>query len=184
MGARGSFSEQAGEWYITCEALTEVEIVPLITAESVLDALEKRLIDKAIFPIMNNNGGLVGEALQAMGKHLFVIENTFEMDIHHMLMAVPGMSKDLITTITSHDQALKQCRGYLTQKWVNVDLMPYKDTAEAASDLASGVLSNTTAVIASRRAADLYGLTIIATAIQDNVVNKTTFVVARRSDSR
>ncbi len=63
MGAVGSFSEQAGEHYRTSEGLFESVIVPLVTAEAVLAALAEKAIDKAVFPVMNNNGGLVIEAI-------------------------------------------------------------------------------------------------------------------------
>jgi prephenate dehydratase len=180
MGARGSFSEQAGEYYVTSEALREVEIVPLVTAEAVLDNLQIGLIDKGIFPVMNNNGGVVIEALHAVAKFQFEVVSIFEMDIHHMLMVLPTMTAERITTVTSHDQAIKQCRGYLEKMWSHAEVLPHKDTAQAAADLAQGILTPTTAVIASRRASELYGLTIIASAIQDAQINKTTFVVAKR----
>jgi prephenate dehydratase len=178
MGARGSFSEQAGEMYVTREALIGVEIVPLVSAEGVLGELEAGSIDKGIFPVMNNNGGIVIEAMHAMAAHRFLIETMFEMDVHHMLLVREGVQPEDITTIVSHDQAIKQCRGYLDRDWAHTDVLPYKDTAQAAADLASGVLSRTTAVIAPRRSAELYGLTVLVPSIQDNVHNKTTFVVA------
>jgi len=180
MGALGSFSEQAGYMYVAREALTDTAIVPLITAEGVLEALDSKAIDKAIFPVMNNNGGIVIEAMHAMGKYNFAIETMFEMDIHHMLLVREGVTKELVTVITSHDQALKQCRGYLDANWPEADIMPYKDTAQAAADLASLVLPATTAVVASRRAGELYGLSILEASIQDAVHNRTTFVVATK----
>ncbi len=178
MGAIGSFSEQAGEHYRNSEGLFDSTIVPLVTAEAVLAALTGKAINKAIFPVMNNNGGLVIEAIHALAKYQCTIETFFAIDVHHMLMVADGVTKDMITTIVSHDQAIKQCRGYLEREWATAEVMPYKDTAAAAADLASGVLSKSTAVIASRRAAEVYGLTILAASIQDAQINKTTFLVA------
>ncbi len=178
MGAVGSFSEQAGEYYRNREGYFDSTIVPLVTAEFVLGALSERIIDRAIFPIMNNNGGIVIEAMHAMAKYQFRIETMFEMDIHHMLLVKPGITREMVTDIVSHDQALKQCRGYLDRVWLNAEVMPYKDTAAAAADLANSILSETTAVIASRRASEVYGLAILEASIQDAKINKTTFVVA------
>jgi prephenate dehydratase len=178
MGAVGSFSEQAGELYQNREGLLDSVIVPLVTAEAVLQALSEKTIDKAIFPVMNNNGGIVIEAMHAMAKHTFTIETMFDMDIHHMLLVVPGVSTTDITAVLSHDQAIKQCRHYLEREWRMAEIMPYRDTAQAAADLAHGLLPRSTAVIASRRAADVYGLTILQHSIQDAEINKTTFVVA------
>jgi prephenate dehydratase len=179
MGARGSFSEQAGETYIKKENLSG-EVLPLISAENVLTALNKGEIDRGIFPIENSNGGIVIEAVYAMAKHNFEIEQMFELDIHHMLLVKPGVNASHINTISSHDQALKQCRMYIKRIWPGADITPYADTAKAAEDLASGMLPDTTAVIAPRRAAELYGLEVLEESIQDLKFNYTVFVVAKR----
>lgn len=180
MGARGSFSEQAGERYKAEHGLTEAVIVPLISAENVLKALETGEIDRGIFPIENSNGGIVLEAVHAMANHRFSIERMFELDVHHMLMVKSGVTASHITTICSHDQALKQCRMYVKRVWPAADLMPYADTAKAAEDLAAGILPDTTAVIAARRAAELYQLQILEESIQDLKFNYTVFVVAQK----
>ncbi len=180
MGARGSFSEKAGETYIKNEHIEQGEIVPLITAEAVLSALETGACNKAIFPIENSNGGIVLEAVYAMAKHTFAIEKMFELDVHHMLLVKKGTTASHVTSISSHDQAIKQCRMYIKRMWGNADIVPYADTAQAASDLASGILPDTTAVIASRGCATLYGLDILEESIQDLKYNYTTFVVATK----
>ena len=179
MGARGSFSEQAGEFYSKKENLNNVEIVPLISAENVLTALNKGEIDRAIFPIENSNGGIVIEAVYAMSQFNFEIETMFELDVHHMLLVRPHVTASHIDTIASHDQALKQCRMYLKRTWPECEIVPYADTAKAAEDLASGILPDTTAVIAPRRAAELYGLQVLEESIQDLKFNYTVFVVAK-----
>lgn len=181
MGDRGSFSEMAGELYLKNEKVSAGEVIPLVTAESVLSDLEKGLIDKGIFPIENSNGGVVIEAIYAMAKHRFQIERMFELDVHHHLLVRPGVVASSIKSITSHDQALKQCRMYLKRIWPEVDIMAYKDTAAAAKALHEGGLPETTAVIASRRASELYGLEILEESIQDLKYNYTTFIVANKS---
>lgn len=180
MGDRGSFSEMAGELYIKNSDLNNAQILPLISAEKVLSDLENNLIDKGIFPIENSNGGVVIEAVYAMAEHRFQIEKMFEMDIHHHLLVKPGVVASHINTITSHDQALKQCRMYLKRMWSSSDINTYKDTAAAAKALHDSELPDTTAVIASRRAADLYSLEILEESIQDLKFNYTTFVVATK----
>jgi len=178
MGAKGSFSEQAGEEYIRLEKLATGEIIPLVSAEAVLDAVENMTIDKGIFPIENSNGGVVIEAIHAMAAHRFAIERMFDIDVHHMLLVKPGVTASHVKTITSHDQALKQCRMYLRRAWPEVEVTEFVDTAAAAKALHDGELPDTTAVIAPKRAADLYGLEILEKSIQDLKFNYTTFVVA------
>lgn len=180
MGAKGSFSEQAGERYLREHCSGEGKILPLISAENVLTALKAGEIDRGVFPIENSNGGIVIEAVHAMAKHRFTIERMFELDVHHMLLVKPGITATHITTISSHDQALKQCRMYIKRVWPEVDIVPYADTAKAAEDLGNGTLPDTTAVIAPRGCADLYGLNILEESIQDLKYNYTTFVVATK----
>lgn len=174
MGAKGSFSEQAGETYAP-----HCEIIPLINADNVLSALTKGEIDRGILPIENSNGGIVLEAVHAMAKYVFEIERMFELDVHHMLLVKPGVTASRIKAISSHDQALKQCRMYLRRIWPSAEVIPYADTAQAASDLAEGILPDTTAIIAPRQCAELYGLEILEESIQDLKFNYTTFVVAK-----
>jgi len=180
MGARGSFSEQAGEEYIRLNQITEGEIVPLVSAEAVLQSVEDETIKRGIFPIENSNGGVVLEAVHAMAKHRFSVERMFEIDIHHYLLVRPGVTSSHIKTVTSHDQALKQCRMYLKRVWPDADIAEFKDTAAAAEALHSGKLPDTTAVIAPRRCAKLYDLEILEESIQDLKFNFTTFVVAKK----
>ena len=180
MGDVGSFSEMAGELYVQTERLENAEILPLITAETVLSELEKGSINKGIFPIENSNGGIVIEAVHAMASHRFKIEKMFEMDVHHHLLVKKGTTASEIKAITSHDQALKQCRMYIKRIWPEADIVPFKDTAAAAKALQSGELSDTTAVIASRRAAERYSLDILEESIQDLKYNYTMFLVATK----
>lgn len=180
MGARGSFSEEAAGKYCDLENIKDAEIQYLVSAENVLTALEKGESDLGIFPIENSNGGVVIEAVYAMAKHRFEVLKLFEIDVHQNLLVATGVTADQITTITSHDQALKQCRMYLKRKWPGIELEEYADTAKAAEDLAKGTLPKTIAVIASKKAAEVYGLEILEESIQDLKFNYTSFVAAKR----
>ena len=180
MGAKGSFSEKAGEDYIAAENLTNTEIVPLISAEIVLTAVEDGEIDLGIFPIENSNGGIVIEAVHAMARHRFNIKKMFEFDVHHMLLVAPSTKASEITAVCSHDQALKQCRMYLRRVWPEAEVVPYEDTAKAAEALGNGKLPKSTAVIAPGRCADLYGLEVMEKSIQDLKFNYTSFIVATK----
>lgn len=179
-GARGSFSEEAARTYCRKNAIEPFEIRYLVSVENVLASLENGDISLGIFPIENSNGGIVIEAVYAMAKHRFSVEKIFEIDVHQCLLAKKGVTSGQITEITSHDQALKQCRMYLKREWPNVDLKEYADTAKAAEDLASGLLPDTTAVIASLAAAEIYGLEVLKESIQDLKFNYTSFVAARK----
>ena len=179
-GGVGSFSEEAANHYAAKNNIVDFELKYLVSVKNVLSALDKKEINLGIFPIENSNGGIVYEAVYAMAGHLFDIENMFEIDIKHCLLAKPGRKTSDIKIIVSHDQALKQCRMYLKRRWENIDLLEYRDTAEAAKDLGAGVLPADSAVIAPAVCARLYGLAILEEGIQDLKFNFTTFVAAAK----
>lgn len=179
-GARGSFSEEAARTYAQKNNLKKYATEYLVSVENVLTALEEGKIDLGIFPIENSNGGIVIEAVHAMAAHRFHIKKLFEIDVHHNLLVRRGVTADKVKTITSHDQAIKQCRMYLKRMWPKVKIKEYADTAKAAEDLASGKLPNSVAVIASRAAAEEYKLDILEESIQDLKFNFTSFIVATK----
>jgi prephenate dehydratase len=178
-GGVGSFSEEAANYYYAKNKIKKYKLFYLISVENVLEALNKKEIDKGVFPIENSNGGIVYEAVYAMSKHIFEIEKMFEIDIKHCLLAKQGINPGNIKKISSHQQALKQCRMYLKRKWMETELEEYKDTAEAAKDLSEGKLPDSTAIIAPKICAKIYNLNILEESIQDLKFNFTTFIVAK-----
>lgn len=180
MGAKGSFSEEAGRAYAQRAKLKKFSLEYLINAENVLSQLEAGKVDVGIFPIENSNGGIVLEAVHAMAKHRFAIKKIFEIDVHHNLLVKRGITAEKVKTVSSHDQAIKQCRMYLKRIWPRIKIREYEDTAKAAADLSAGKLPASTAVIASRAAADVYKLDILEESIQDLKFNYTSFIAAER----
>jgi prephenate dehydratase len=176
-GAEGSFSEEAAIEYCRINGVVEPHIEYLVTAENVLTDVESGSVERGIMPIENSNGGVVIEAIHALARHVVNIEKMFEIDVHHNLLVRQGAKREEIKVVTSHDQAIKQCRMYLKHRWPNADIKEYPDTAQAAKDLGAGVLSEDTAVIAPKRCAELYGLDILEENINDLKFNFTSFLV-------
>jgi prephenate dehydratase len=179
-GNKGSFSEEAAEFYCLKHKIANAHFEYLIGVENSLNALTQNKADKAIFPIENSNGGAVLEALYAMSNYIFKIDEIFEIDVKHNLLALPGTNVGTIKKIVSHPQALKQCRMYLKRKWENTELEEYSDTASAANDLSLGKIDKNSAVIAPKVCAVIYGLDILEENIQDLKFNYTSFIVATR----
>lgn len=179
-GVRGSFSEEAARAYAHKAGLKHYKVAYLVTVENVLAALEAQEITLGIFPIENSNGGIVIESVHAMSKHRFSIKKLFEIEVVMNLLVKKRTTAHQIKRITSHDQALKQCRLYLKRKWPKVKVAEYPDTAKAAEDLAKGLLPASTAVIASRAAAQLNKLDILEESIQDLKYNYTSFIAAAK----
>ncbi len=178
-GVKGSFSEQAALTFAAKHGIAP-NIIYLTSVENVLEALEQDTIEYGIFPIENSTGGVVIEAVYAMAKHLFTIHELFNIEVVQNLLTLPDTPLEKITEITSHDQALKQCRMYLKRNFEHISLREYEDTAKAAADLGAGILLPTTAVIASEHAAHEYGLHIAVPAIQDLKYNFTSFLAVTK----
>lgn len=181
MGIRGSFSEEAAGEYARDNSLGEFQLVELISTEGVLRAVEQGDVDLGIFALENSNGGVVYESVYAMASFRFRVEDLFEIDVNHTLLGHPSLSsRDTIDRIASHQQALRQCRMWLRHNFPTTLTTEEADTAQAARMLASGALPPTTAVIASERCAELFGLRVLERRIQDLKFNFTTFVAATR----
>ncbi len=84
-----------------------------------------------------------------------------------------------IEEIHSHEQALKQCKDYLAEKFWSKKLVEEDDTAKAAQDLAEGRLPKQVAVIASKFSAKKYGLNILENDIHDLKRNLTLFLAVK-----
>jgi prephenate dehydratase len=179
-GAIGSFSEKAALEYIKKQQIEEFEIKYLISVENVLKSLDEKEIELGVFPIENSNGGIVIEAVYAMSRHIFQIREIFEIPVLHCLLTIPGISKENVKTIASHDQAIKQCRMYIKRNWKEINIQEYEDTAKAAKDLSEGILPKETAIIAPETCAELYRLDVMEKGIQDLKFNFTSFLVVEK----
>uniref|UniRef100_A0A6V7QXW3 Prephenate dehydratase domain-containing protein n=1 Tax=Ananas comosus var. bracteatus TaxID=296719 RepID=A0A6V7QXW3_ANACO len=91
----------------------------------------------------------------------------------------PGVRREALTRVISHPQALAQCELTLTGMGLNVAREAFDDTAGAAEHVAAQGLRDT-AAIASARAAELYGLEVLADGIQDDGSNVTRFLMLAR----
>lgn len=177
-GEQGSFSEEAGILYSQQKSIKS-ELKFLLDMEGVLSALETKKIDLGIFPVVNSIGGLVTMAFEAMGRHRFIWLGQLNLPIHQFLLAKPSIDIKFIRQIVSHPQGLAQCQKFLSQNFPQAQQIPWQDTAKAAKDLAENRLDKYTAVIASRRCAQIYHLNILSENIQDISANITTFIVVK-----
>ena len=106
----------------------------------------------------------------------------FYIEISQNLMAKENISLGEIEEVHSHEQALKQCKDYLAEKFWSKKLVETDDTAKSAQDLSLDKLSDNVAVIASKQCAEKYGLNIIEHDIHDLKKNLTLFLAVERLD--
>lgn len=151
-----------------------VETMPCATFVEVFDALESGTAGAAVLPVENSYAGDVGEVYDLLRRGAAEILMELELPIRHCLLALPGVTLDEVRVVRSHPQALGQCREFLRRHALRAE--PAHDTAGAARRLA-GEASRQAAVIASDRAAQRYGLAVLARDIQDADDNVTRFQV-------
>ena len=181
-GDVGSFSEEVGLNYIKKANLYNAELVCLIDMHGVMSALDAKKIDIGIFPVVNNNSGLVWPAFEAMGKFNFKIIDELHLDVQQCIFAKQDMELKDVREIYSYTPAFNQCKIFLKEEAAGIPKVEWGDMAKAARDLANGVLPGNVAVIGSRRAAEAYNLKILAGNIQDVKPNVTMFVVVTRTE--
>ena len=181
-GLEGSFSEQAAKFYCNKFDIQDFELAYLISSMNVLNGLNNNEVDVGIFAMENAEGGVVIESVEALAENNCRILDMFYVEISQNLMAKDNVSLGEIEEIHSHEQALKQCKDYLAEKFWSKKLVETDDTAKSAQDLASGKLRDNVAVIASKQSAEKYGLNIVDHDIHDLKKNLTLFLAVERLD--
>ncbi|KAH0913482.1 arogenate dehydratase/prephenate dehydratase 6, chloroplastic-like [Brassica rapa] len=173
-GVPGAYSEAAaGKAYPNCKA------IPCDQFEVAFQAVECWTADRAVLPVENSLGGSIHRNYDLFLRHRLHIVGEVHLPIHHCLLALPGVRKELLTRVISHPQGLAQCERTLTKLGLNVSREAVDDTAGAAEFIAANNLHDT-AAIASARAAEIYGLEILEDGIQDDASNVTRFVMLAR----
>ncbi len=176
-GEPGAFSEEAVE-QVFAEAATQ----PCASFEDVFEAVETGAVDRGVIPIENAVFGSVRVNYDHLRTHAVAIVGELQLRIRHHLMAPDGASVEDLHTIQSHAQALGQCRAWLQTHAPHATTQPTPDTAGAAQAVAARGDSSV-AAIASRRAAEQYGLTVLADGLEDDAQNFTRFLVLAPEDA-
>jgi len=174
-GEPGAFSEYAALQLLG----DDVMAVPKPTFELVYKALEEGEVEKAVVPIENSLFGSVHVNYDLLRKHAFRIVGEVKLRVVHNLLALPGVQLQDIQEVYSHWQALGQCQAFLRSHLPNAHRIDAYDTAGAAKVLAEGGYPKPehSAAIASKRAAEHYGLEILASGIESDHQNFTRFLV-------
>jgi len=171
-GVSGAYSEAAAlKAYPRCEA------VPCKEFEAAFQAVELWVVDKAVLPIENSLGGSIHRNYDLLLRHRLHIVSEVHLAVNHCLLGLPGVKKEELKRVISHPQALSQCEHTLSA--LGVIREEVDDTAGAAQFIAANNLRDTGAV-ASARAAEIYGLEILANGIQDDLDNVTRFLMLAR----
>ena len=142
--------------------------------EGVFQAIDQGMCQYGILPIENSTAGSVNKVYDLMIQHNFSIVRTFRLKVDHNLLVKPGTKLEDIREIYSHEQAIHQCSAML-QELKGITVIPVSNTAVAAQMVAQSQRSDV-AAISSRTCAELYGLSVLKSSIQDNGNNHTRFI--------
>ena len=179
LGPLGTYSEEAalkqfglGRNAVVCGSIDEV-----------FRTLESNQADYGIVPVENSTEGAIGLTLDLLLSSTLKICGEITLPIHHCLLS---KQTDItqISHIFSHSQSLAQCHEWLNKHLPNVGREAVSSNARAAQMSHELVIANGTfaAAIASKRAAELFGLNILAENIEDDPKNTTRFLVLSKHD--
>lgn len=132
-----------------------------------------------VVPIENSIEGSVNQVYDLFLRHDLNVCGELALRISHCLIANPHTDLDTISVVYSHPQALGQCRNYLEN--LGVDLISTYDTAGSVKMIKEQRLTDA-ASIAGARAAEIYGMIILAKGIADNQNNFTRFFVLSKDE--
>ncbi len=167
-GEAGAYSEQAVFNYFG-----NVDTVPCESFDVVFDSVISGKCESALIPIENSLAGSIHQNYDLLLRHNLHIVGEHFLRVQHCLIAMPGVQISEIKKAISHPQALGQCAAYLRSHGIKAEQV--YDTAGSVKMLKESGARDT-AAIASRRAAELYGMQILEEGIEDNPENYTRFL--------
>ena len=174
-----AYQGQPGAYsHLACRGVyPELDPVPCESFEDAFRAVEEGRCQIAMIPIENSLGGRVADIHHLLPESSLYIVGEHFQPVKHCLLAAPGATLEGLESVSSHTQALMQCRRLIRE--LGLRTIVCTDTAGAAREVAEcGDPSR--AAIASRLAAEVYGLAVMRTRIEDRLGNTTRFVVMSR----
>jgi prephenate dehydratase len=187
LGPRGTFCEEALDKYIStlklkAQPISEDSIIKLFYL------LQKNQCSEIIIPFENSVEGPVNTSLDFLVNHPdFHITHELTIHINQCLLGLKKHKIKLITDVVSHPQALGQCQNFF-EKHPHINTITTTSTAKAAELLLADTIpypkekiSHIPAIIGNKILAQLYALSIIKENLNNNLNNRTSFVVLSRA---
>ncbi len=175
-GEIGAYSEEAAFRFFG----PSIQTVPCETLDAVFKLVEKGEAESGVVPIENSLEGSIDRSYDLLLDSNLMVCGETELRVVHCLIANPGVRLDSIKRVYSHPQALGQCQTFLKQ--LGCEMVPTYDTAGSVKMIKEKRIMDGGA-IASARAAEIYGMNIVAREIEDNPNNFTRFFILSRQDS-
>lgn len=175
LGPRDTFSHQAALHFFGAMP----DFHPLPSVEDVFAEVEREQLDYGVVPVETSTGGGVSDTLDRFSTSNLSIVNELMMRIRQNLLS--KSPREVIVRVYSKAQPFAQCRNWLKANLPQAEQIEVSSTAEAARIAAE---EPGAAAIASRLAADTYGLDVVFAGIEDNVHNYTRFFVIGRHGAK
>lgn len=177
-GILGSFHHKVAQRYFD----ENVRVNECMSFGDLVKSMLSGDCDLGVMAIENSIAGSIIPNYALIDENHLKIIGEYFLPIHHNLMVLPGQTLREVKEVWSHPMALLQCRVFF-DKNPQIKLVEDKDTAEVARRISQKKLSGVAAV-ASRKAAELYGLEIVAPEIQTINNNSTRFVILTTNDQQ
>ncbi len=175
-GERGAFSEDAAVKLLGAD----IELVPRPTFVELFQSVDQGLADFALAPVENSLVGTIEPCLNLLYKSSLLITAEVTIPIAQHLIGCPGASFGEIDEVASHPVALAQCKRFFAEH-PHLKRVEAEDTAGSVAQVMKDQ-NPRNAAIAGKRAAELYGGSIIRENIQDDKNNQTRFLLLSKSN--
>lgn len=176
-GIKGSFHHIVSQDYFG----EQVAINECLSFDATVDALLSGKVEAAIMALENSIAGSIIPNYALIDTHNLQINGEYYLDIQHNLMALSNQNIEDIKEVYSHPMALLQCKAFF-KKHPHIKLVEDKDTADVAKRIQDKKLKGI-AAIASKLAASIFELDILAESIQTIKHNETRFVIMQQKHS-
>ncbi|MEQ3513535.1 prephenate dehydratase domain-containing protein [Pseudoalteromonas sp. BZB3] len=177
-GIEGSFSEIAAMKLANQIGAAEFELIPMATSENVCKSIDEGSVKYGVVAIENSIGGVVSETREALNQRELIEISKTSIPISQCIFKFSSeINNDEIKFIASHEQALRQCENTIKTLFPNAEIKPVEDTALAAKRLKENILDPYTAVICSKHAGEINGLSLLQEDAQDRAGNRTYFTL-------
>lgn len=175
-GEIGAYGEEAAFQFFG----SSIQVKPCESLDNVFRLVEQGDANYGVVPIENSLEGSISQVYDLLLDSGLKVCGETELRINHCLIANLEAHLGLIKRVYSHPQALAQCRAFL--KHLGGELIPTYNTAASVKMIKEKKMIDGAAV-ASARAAEIYGMKILAREIEDNPNNFTRFFILAQQDA-
>ncbi len=180
-GPAGTFTEEA---LLSQDDLASRERVAYGSVPEVIASVERGEAEVGVVPIENMIEGSVSVTLDTLAfESDLLVQREIDLPVSLDLCAPPGVSLADVRTVVSFPHALAQCRGWLAKKLPGVEARASHSTSDAAREVARSKRRDL-AAICNSLAAEIYGLHVLASDVEDHPENQTRFVLVGRGYRR